>query len=216
MDLTLDGSSNFSESSVKLTDADGEFTLTRQQMKQRKRRERRHNLSAVSPPPDTPVAGFSATVPAAFIYRCSKDTQAEIIKDHLTSKGIQVISVDLKSHKDAESRSFKISVGTLEDYDKILSRDFIPRYVRVREFINYKGPKGEKRSWDHRDGKSSFMDDPICSANESTDVVKSVSTSNVITDSANGSTNLRNACSVCGDTIDLGNTCSLCERMGCI
>ena len=100
------------------------------------------------------MAGFCAKVPDAFIYRCSRDTEAEIIQNHLVKKGVKVTKVELKSNQNAECRSFKVSVESLEDFDKLLSREFTPRHVKVREYIYYKNCNVGKRS----PSMSSFMD----------------------------------------------------------
>ena len=82
-----------------------------------------------------PVEGFCAKVPDAFLYRCSKDTEPQFVRDHLVKNAIKVKSVDLISHRDAASRSFKVCLETVEDFDQLLSRKFIPKYVKVKIFI---------------------------------------------------------------------------------
>ena len=112
---------------------------------------------------DCTVDGFSGVTPDVFLYRCSKDTKAEIIKESLSKHGINVKSVELKSHKDAETRSFKVSVDTVQDFDKVMSRRFIPRYVKVKRFIHYRDSKDVKRLNVQATRITSFMNHPSVS-----------------------------------------------------
>ena len=84
------------------------------------------------------IKGFSGRVPAAFISRCSLDTQEDVIKNHLVNKGIKVTNVELKSKPVAKTRSFKVSVQTHDDFDKLISGDFIPKNVKIEKFIYYR------------------------------------------------------------------------------
>ena len=83
------------------------------------------------------MEGFSGVVPDAFIYKCSIDADGDKIKTHLINKGIGIKSVELKSHVNALTRSFKVSVESLEDFDKLNSGEFIPRNIRVKKYIHY-------------------------------------------------------------------------------
>ena len=81
----------------------------------------------------------------------------------MSKHGINVKSVELKSHKDAETRSFKVSVGTLQDFDMVMSRSFIPRYVKVKRFIHYRDSKDVKRLNVQAPCLTSFMNHPSVS-----------------------------------------------------
>ena len=70
---------------------------------------------------------------------CRKDTSADIIKVHLERQALKVKSVVQKSHEDAARRSFKVSVEASDDFDKLLSCKFTPRYVKVKKYIYYAG-----------------------------------------------------------------------------
>ena len=137
-----------------LYDAQGEFIFPRRHSQKIKRRE-------ASRDPRPPVAGFSGTVPDVFIYSCSKDTSADKIKVHLEKQALKVKSVILKSHEDAAIRSFKVSVETSDDFDKLLSRKFTPRHVKVKKYIYY-GRSGRTRVSLYNTGsrKLSCGDDP--------------------------------------------------------
>ena len=143
-----------SDESEFLYNAEGEFTLPRRHSQKIKRRDARRD-------PQPPVAGFSGTVPDVFIYRCSKDTSADRIKVHLESQAIKVKSVLLKSHEDAASRSFKVCVETSDDFDKLLSRKFTPRYVKVKQYIYYaRSDRTRVLSYNRGSRKSSYGDHP--------------------------------------------------------
>ena len=92
---------------------------------------------------------FAGAVPDIFLYRCQKDTEADGVKSSLTRKGVKIKSVDLISHVEAATRSFKVCVESTHDYDKLMSGDCIPRYVRVKEFIHFRRTNSDKSSWDH-------------------------------------------------------------------
>ena len=94
---------------------------------------------------DEDITGFSGRVPDAFISRCSLQTDGDGIKNHLIKKGIKVKNVERKSKEIAKTRSFKISVESHADYDKLISGDFIPKSVKVEKFIYYKTFKGNNR-----------------------------------------------------------------------
>ena len=80
------------------SDGDDKFDLSSRQKKKIRRREQRDNVQKLAAPRTSSViseAGFSGKVPDAFIYRCSKDSRAEFIKDYLNSRGIRANGVVL-------------------------------------------------------------------------------------------------------------------------
>lgn len=124
--------------STVINDAEGDFSLPKRQQKRIKIHENRLKWSQVNTSFKDPVTGFSGKPPDAFIYKCSRDTQPDSIKNHLIKNGVKVKSVDLLSHRDAANRSFKVSVQSVDDYDMLLSRKFIPKYVKVTRFFPHK------------------------------------------------------------------------------
>ena len=92
---------------------------------------------------------FAGALPDIFLYRCKKDTEADGVKNSLTMKGLKINSVDLISHVDAATRSFKVCVESTDDFDRLMSGDCIPRYVRVKEFIHFRRKNSDKSSWGH-------------------------------------------------------------------
>ena len=139
------------------TDNDS-FSLPKQQRKRIKRRESRDQKSTVETQSQAPVPGFSGKVPDAFIYGCTKDTRSEVIKEHLVRNGIAVKSVTLKSHEEAKTNSFKVSVDTVGDFERLLSRKFIPKYVKVKEYIYYSDTRNVDRS---RNRGSNHLNDNV-------------------------------------------------------
>ena len=89
------------------------------------------------------TAGFSGRVNDAFISGCSLVTEADVIKNSLIGKGIKVKNVELKSKDVAKTRSFKVSVETHEDFEKLISGEFIPTNVKVSKFIYYRTYSGK-------------------------------------------------------------------------
>lgn len=126
-------------------------------VRQRKRRVRKRKLTVGNPVRSAFTEGsssdsapdFSGAVPDIFLYRCKKDTDAEVVKNSLINKGVNVKSVDLKSHANAATRSFIVCVESSEDYDRLISGDCIPRYVRVRDFIHFRHSNSDESSWGH-------------------------------------------------------------------
>ena len=116
-------------------------------------------------------------VPDVFIYRCRLDTEAEVVKNHLINRGLKIRSVDLKSHKDSATRSFKVSIETWDDFQKLLAGEHIPKCVKVRKYIYFK----------HRDSGNQFAGGKI----GSTSFVNGISlAANVIRPTQHGVSNL--------------------------
>jgi hypothetical protein len=87
---------------------------------------------------DVKINGFSGRTPDIFISKCSLDTEADMIKKHFVDNGIKIKNVELKSKSIAKTRSFKVSVETQNDFDKLITGELIPRNVKVEKFIYYK------------------------------------------------------------------------------
>lgn len=110
---------------------------------------------------DETTAGFSGMVPDAFIYSCSLDTEESVIKNHLSKRGLKIKNVELKSHKDATTKSFKVSVETLDDFEKLVSGDHIPKCAKVRKYIYFKQRSSGKVMLSQGSSAASFRDRPI-------------------------------------------------------
>ena len=163
-----------SDSEMETGNAAGDFTIPKVHAKRNQRSDKRRKLSTKVTPTfasvvsegatksiptksiptkknfkwgsstEATTVGFSGAVPDAFIYRCDPNTKPEVIKNHLINKGIKVNNVELKSHKDATTRSFRVSVATAEDFDLLISGEYIPRYVKIKQYIHYSQKSGDK------------------------------------------------------------------------
>lgn len=106
------------------------------------------------------TAGFSGMVPDAFIYRCSPDTEAGVVKNHLCKRGLKIKTVELKSHKDASTKSFKVSVESFDDYELLLSGVHVPKCAKVRRYIHFKHRDLENTMLGRASNLASFPSDP--------------------------------------------------------
>ena len=176
------------------SDDDDGYSLTKEQRK----RDKRRNMSSVKssdatsfakqviegkpkPPSkkqftwgkstDTNVTGFSGAVPDVFIFRCSLQTEKETISKHLLGKGITIKNIELKSSGDAPFRSFKVSVNNLVDFDKLISGEFIPRYVKVRPWANYSKLTDSRGSWNSSNGKPNQRHPSVIGVKSRTDSI---------------------------------------------
>ena len=70
--------------------------------------------------------------------RLDVSTTPEMLKEHFITEGIEVSKVEQKSNNEAHFKSFKVSVKSAEDFDKLLSGDHIPKYTQVRKWIYYR------------------------------------------------------------------------------
>ena len=75
-------------------------------------------------------------VPDVFLFNCDGQPDEEKVQSFLTSREIVSKSVKTMSHKDAYKRSFRVTVATYTDYDKLMSGEHLPRGVGVRPFVN--------------------------------------------------------------------------------
>ena len=148
--------------SEKSTDPEG-FRLPRNQVRKNLRSEKKAKTNQTSPPSfadklitGTPKptslkkkfqwgksseessVGLQGVIPEIFVTRCSLDTQPEQLVNHLKEKGINVKNIQVKSREDANFKSFKLSVFTSQEYDKVISGEPLPPRIQVRPWIYYK------------------------------------------------------------------------------
>ena len=82
-------------------------------------------------------------VPQAFLFRCDPDSTDEIkVFNHLSKQMIHVLNVKQVSHPQSKFKSFRITVEKHEDYNKIISGNFIPQYVRVKRYVTPQSERG--------------------------------------------------------------------------
>lgn len=105
---------------------------------------------------------FKGVVPEIFITRCSVDTNTEDVVSDLREKGIIVKKAELKSKPEVSFRSFKLTVNTTKDYDKIISGEPLPPGVKVRPWIYYRTNSADSnmgKFGSFKTGQSSFERD---------------------------------------------------------
>ena len=73
-------------------------------------------------------------VPQVFLYRCDKSSEADDVKEYLTSHNLGVTEVELKSHPDSVYKSFIITVSSKKDFDELISGVHLPENVLVRRY----------------------------------------------------------------------------------
>ena len=88
---------------------------------------------------DAPSSAFGGVarvpyVPQAFVHRCSKTTEANNVKESLVADGVQVTDVKLACNPASKFNSFIVTVKTMDDYNKVVSGEFIPENVCVRKY----------------------------------------------------------------------------------
>ena len=82
-----------------------------------------------------PNVHLSGPPPEIFMMNCRLQIEEENVKQHFESLGITVLEVKKKSHENARKHSFVITPSTRDDYDKIMSGEFIPTDVGVRKYF---------------------------------------------------------------------------------
>ena len=86
---------------------------------------------------------LSGAVPDLFMFNVVGEPSEETVGDYLSSCNISVKKVKLVSHANAPKRSFRISVSSFTDYDKMMSGEVLARGIGLRKFIP---PKSEVTS----------------------------------------------------------------------
>lgn len=78
---------------------------------------------------------LASTTPDVFLFHCDPSSEEEKVFNYFMKKEIGVRLVKLASHKNAVFKSFRITVTSEEDYNKIMSGEYLPENVAVRKFI---------------------------------------------------------------------------------
>ena len=86
----------------------------------------------------TASSGLRGVVPDVFISGLDHQTTPEALEQHLVSVNISVRKIEQKSSASAFYKSFKVSVNSVDDFDKMISGDHIPKYSKVRKWIHYR------------------------------------------------------------------------------
>ena len=81
-------------------------------------------------------------IPQVFIFRCdSESSTEEKVKAHLLGEHIKVLQVKQVSREGSFFKSFRVTVEKKEDFDKLMTGNHVPQYVKVRAW--HYSPKGE-------------------------------------------------------------------------
>ena len=96
---------------------------------------------------------LSGAIPDIFLFNCSASSSEELVSDHLKRNAVNVTNVKLISHQNARKRSFKLSVASYSDFDKVLNPEgeILPRGVGARKYFHPKNNEWQPNS----DGKDS-------------------------------------------------------------
>ena len=90
--------------------------------------------------------GLSGAVSDIFMHNCRVSVEENDVQDHLVAAGLNISKVKKASHENSVRRSFIISVASRDDYEKLLSGDYIPLDVGVRKYIPPKRRNYDKPS----------------------------------------------------------------------
>ena len=94
---------------------------------------------------------LSGAVPDLFMFNVVGEPSEQAVGTYLLSCNVNVKRVKQVSHTDAPKRSFRISVASFSDYDKMMSGEVLSRGIGLRKFIP---PKSETTAnvWAPRNG----------------------------------------------------------------
>ena len=84
---------------------------------------------------NTSSSGLTDAIQDLFVFHCAGNPDEKVVKSYLESHSINVTSVEMKSHKDAFRKSFRVSVASHGDYDKLLAGEILPVGTGVKPFI---------------------------------------------------------------------------------
>ena len=83
---------------------------------------------------DTSSSGFIGAIPDLFVFNCAGQPDESVVKSYLESKNIEVVHVEMKSATDAYKRSFRVTVASHTDYDKLFAGEILPVGAGVKRF----------------------------------------------------------------------------------
>lgn len=86
------------------------------------------------------VATSPSVIPDLFVFNCSGKPDENVVKSYLEGKGINVLSVLMKSPPNSVKRSFKVSVASHDDHDKLSSGEILPVGVGVKKYLHTRRP----------------------------------------------------------------------------
>ena len=77
---------------------------------------------------------LSGPPPEVFMMNCRPHIDEDNVKQHFAEVGITLVDVKKRSNENARKRSFVLTVSSREDFDKVMSGDYLPRDVGVRQY----------------------------------------------------------------------------------
>lgn len=93
---------------------------------------------------------FVGSPPCLFLHNLRKSISESDVKKELTSRGVKVLNVMLKSHTEAWRASFLVEVEDRASYDLVMSGSVIPPDVGVRQWKagkKNKNDQGQGGAW---------------------------------------------------------------------
>ena len=148
-----------SEGSANEDEQEEQFHLPREQARQVARRSYSDKVKAYSQQPATnrpqqaatnkpkrrPAIWGKATVtngqlsgnpPEIMMFNCRLRCKEEHVMDHFKALGIDLVKAsNMTTYADARTRSFRLTVSSISDYDKIMTGELTDQCVGVRRFI---------------------------------------------------------------------------------
>ena len=78
---------------------------------------------------------FTGAVPELFVFNCKDKPDEGDVKSYLEGKGLNIVCVKMMSPLVSLKRSFKVTVATYSDYEKVISGgQYLPSGVGVKRF----------------------------------------------------------------------------------
>ena len=112
-----------------------------------------------------------------FIFNCAGRPDEHKVKKYLESKDLMINKVTMMSQPDAYKRSFRVSVATCSDYDKLLSGEPLPPFVGVKKFIfgRNKANRSNSGQWSPGKKDSDVINDFINQSNTERSLLSNLS-----------------------------------------
>ena len=92
---------------------------------------------------------MTGSVPSIFLHNLRNDVTAEVVKEELMKRKVNVTNVTKKSHENAYKCSFLVEVSDRASFDLIMSGDVLPSDVGARQWRQkrYNGEQKQGSEW---------------------------------------------------------------------
>ena len=105
---------------------------------------------------NTSSSRLVGAIPELFISNCRDKPEEGEVKAYLGKKDVTILGVKMMSPLDSVKRSFRITVASYADYEKLLSGgQYLPRGVAVKQFIS-SGSRVYRPQW-----STSLVNNPV-------------------------------------------------------